>query len=87
MCINKNTNKEATYPVLINQTKLNLLIDSGSTLNLLDDDSYNNLNPIPQLSESDTKIYPYQAKKLLAVLGTFKAVVSKMLRLLTVSHP
>ena len=54
-----------------------LLIDSGSTLNLLDEDLYNNLNTIPQLSVSDTKIYPYQANKpLAAVLGTFKAVVS-----------
>ena len=63
------------YRANINGTEVKLLIDSGSSANILDEDTYNNLKPLPSLNSSSTYIYPYNAKAPLHILGIFNAYV------------
>ena len=68
--------KSALYPIKIGTQKVNLLIDSGSTLNSLDEPHFYQLNPPPVLHMSNAKIFPYQAQEQLKILGTFKAHIA-----------
>ena len=58
--------------------EINLLIDSGSKLNILDEADYDKLEPKPTLTCSMTKIFGYDSHKPLKVLGTFKTVIGAL---------
>ena len=64
------------YPVQLGNQNVNLLIDSGCNLNILDEKVFHTLKPQPALTPSHTHIYPYQADKQLEVLGTFKTMLT-----------
>ena len=49
-------NKSNTYPVLINDTEINVIVDSGSTINTLDETSFDSIMPQSRLEKSSTKI-------------------------------
>ena len=68
--------QSALFPVKIGTQEFNLLIDSGSTINILDEKHFSKLRPSPVLKPSKTRIYPYQSKKPLKVIDTFKASLS-----------
>eukprot|EP00795_Rhopilema_esculentum_P017886 gene17886-biopygen2051 len=61
------------YPVYIDGTPINMLIDSGSTLNIIDEISFQKLPKEPQLESSKTKIFTYLGKEPLKLKGTFRA--------------
>ncbi|XP_065064039.1 uncharacterized protein K02A2.6-like [Rhopilema esculentum] len=61
------------YPVYIDGTPINMLIDSGSTLNIIDEISFQKLPKKPQLESSKTKIFTYLGKEPLKLKGTFRA--------------
>ncbi len=61
------------YTVNVDSTPINMLIDSGSTLNILDEISFKKLKTKPNLEDSKTKIFTYQAKEPLKLKGTFIA--------------
>ena len=62
-------NKER--PVNVDGTPINILIDSGSTLNIMDEVSLQKLKGEPQLSDSKAKIFTYSSKEALKLKGTF----------------
>ena len=62
-------NKSNTHPVLINDTEINVIIDSGSTTNILDENSFDSIMSQPKLEISSTKIYPYQSDSPLQPQG------------------
>jgi len=65
------------HKIVINDTSgINVLIDSGSSINILDETTYHSLSPKPALSKSYSRIYPYQASEPVPTLGTFSATVS-----------
>ena len=64
------------YPVELGNQNVNLLIDSGCNLNILDEKVFHTLKPQPALTPSHTRIYPYQADKQLEVLGMFKTMLT-----------
>ena len=64
------------FPVNINDNEINILIDSGSTTNIIDEPTYSIMSPKPLLTSSNKNIYPYQANKLLTVTGEFTATVT-----------
>ena len=68
--------KSALYPIKIGTQKVNLLIDSGSILNILDEPHFYQLNPPIVLHMYYAKIFPYQAQEQLKMLGIFKAHIS-----------
>ena len=69
-------NKSNTHPVLINDTEINVIIDSGSTINILDEDSFHSIMPQPKLEKSSTKIYPYQSDSPLQLQGVTCATIT-----------
>ena len=64
--------KSTKHNLQINETDVNIIIDSGSTVNILDESTYNQLNPKPILCSTSTKIFPYQAKSPIPLLGSIK---------------
>ena len=64
------------YNIKINHSNLPVIIDSGSTLNILDEKLYINIKPSLPLATSTTKIFAYGSKQPLPLLGTFKATVT-----------
>ena len=69
------TKRSNTYPVLIADNKINMIIDSGSTINIIDHWTFERLPHKPKIQPSSTKIYPYNAKRQLTINGTFKAKI------------
>ena len=57
----QSNNQLQKYPVTISNTEIIMLIDSGATLNILDESSYNLINPAPPLKSTSVKVFPYQA--------------------------
>ena len=53
--------------------KLNVLADSGATVNLISEKDFENLSPQPKLEDSQTKIYAYGNKTPIQVRGRFKS--------------
>eukprot|EP00112_Aurelia_sp_Birch-Aquarium-sp1_P015403 Seg3408.2 transcript_id=Seg3408.2/GoldUCD/mRNA.D3Y31 product="putative protein K02A2.6" protein_id=Seg3408.2/GoldUCD/D3Y31 len=63
------------YPVNVDGTPINMLIDSGSTLNIIDETSLQKLKEEPQLANSKANIFTYLGKEPLKLKGTFIAQV------------
>lgn len=51
----------------------NFLIDSGASVNILDEKDYLQLKPKPLLEKSTVKIFPYDTNTPIPVVGHFKA--------------
>ena len=49
-------NKSNIHPVLMNDPEINVIIDSGSTINMLDGNSFDSIMPQPKLEKSSTII-------------------------------
>ena len=64
------------HKVKVNNSDVETLIDSGSTLNIIDEENFNKLAPVPTLTETCIKIYPYQANTSIPIKGFFHANVS-----------
>jgi uncharacterized protein YaaN involved in tellurite resistance len=50
-----------TIKVQINGHSMKILIDTGSSINVLDENTFRQMKVKPQLSKSDTKVYAYGA--------------------------
>ena len=70
-----STTSTPTLIVFINDTPVNMKIDTGASVNILDEATYNALKPIPQLRERHTPIYSYNSSQALPVLGTFNTTL------------
>ena len=64
------------FNITIGKTTIAAIIDSGSTLNLLDEQTYNKLNPKPLLRNSNIQVFAYQSDTKLSVLGSFNTNVT-----------
>ena len=56
-------------------TIVNIIIDSGSTLNIIDETTYWKLRTMPKLQNSTDKISTYSGPAPLQLKGTFNATV------------
>jgi hypothetical protein len=52
------------------------MADSGSSINILDEQHYNKLSPRPSLEQTRIKVYPYKTETPLPVLGQFTSIVA-----------
>ena len=52
----QSNNQLQKYPVTINNTEIMMLIDSGATLNILDESSYNLINPAQPLKSTNSTL-------------------------------
>ena len=63
------------YNVEVNGVVIPVLIDSGSTLNLINEHTYNKLKDPKHLNKSNVRIFAYQSKTPLPQRGKFRARV------------
>ena len=70
--INSNCPK---HEIQINDDVISIIIDSGSTTNILDESTFKKLNPLPEIRSTNTKIFPYRANHPLPLLGVIKVIV------------
>ena len=54
---------------------MNCIVDTGASVNILDESTFQKLEYKPVLHELRTRIYPYGCKKPMRVLGTFHSEV------------
>ena len=71
-----NTDTQGQFPIKLNKTVVSVLIDSGSTLNLINSEIYKTLQYANPLQNSDTRIFVFQSDTPLKVDGKFLATVS-----------
>ena len=70
-----NSKGQEVHKIKINETKIDILIDSGSTSNIINSSTFKEILPKPQLTPTETKIYPYQSNSPLQLKGRFTATV------------
>ncbi|KAK9722336.1 hypothetical protein QE152_g19753 [Popillia japonica] len=68
--------KTPRIEVIIYKTPVNCIIDSGSSVNVVSADTFYNLNDKPRLSKDNTRIYVYNSKQELSLLGFLENKVS-----------
>lgn len=60
---------------MIDNTEINVLIDSGFSINIIDETTYKKIHPKPRLTATKSKVFPYQASSPLKLLGKFNSVI------------
>ena len=68
--------KKLLVDVSINNTTVNCLIDTGSTVTIMALDTYNAMKSPPPLQSSTVPIYTYGSSSPLDVVGSFPATIS-----------
>ena len=68
----KHKSTDNRYPINIGSKEISILIDSGSTLNILVQKTYKTFDTLPILKQSNTKIFTYHSNTSLEILGIFK---------------
>ena len=71
-----NSSKLQSFTISINKNKVNMLIDSGSTLNIIDKTTCNQLHEAEPLTPTYIKVYPYQTSTTLESEGKFNCSVT-----------
>ena len=68
--------QQQTFPVTINNTQIDMIIDSGATVNIIDEPTYKNITNPPPLKQTTTRIFSYQSDNPIDLLGHFTANIS-----------
>ena len=55
---------------------VNMVIDTGASLNIVSEGDFSHLTPRPRLHRTNTQIFAYGAQRPMPILGKFKAAVS-----------
>ena len=63
------------FQVIVHDTPLTIMADSGASVNVLDEKDYQSLTKPPTLQQTKVKIHAYKSSKSLTVLGTFTTVL------------
>ena len=71
-----NTNEHPHFTVNINGHDVSVMADSGATVNIIDERSYFQMCPKPQLHHTDIKIHPYGQTNALQIMGKFTANIT-----------
>jgi len=68
--------KPPLFPICLNGHTFDILIDSGASVNILNEPTYQKIRPKPQLEQTGIRIYSFQSSKPLNTIGKFTANVS-----------
>ena len=80
-CINTTTTRPksrknlALQRIVLNGTKIDVQIDSGSEANIISEEDFGRLKNRPKLHRTSTKLYPFATPNPLKLLGKFTGVV------------
>lgn len=67
----KTLKDQPLFKIKVHDTSVTIMADSGASINILDEKEYHRLPNCPKLAPSSVKIYGYQSKVPLCILGTF----------------
>lgn len=73
--VRQDNAKHPLFNVEINASKITVMADSGSSINILDEQDYHRIQPRPILKDTNVNIYAYNAKSRLPVCGKFFAQI------------
>ena len=73
MCCSSRRNEGPRLTVIINGSKISLLVDTGSPINILDEKTFKSLVSKPVLEKCNTRYYGFTAKEPLTIFGQFTA--------------
>ena len=71
--INMEHMKRNTHPILINGSPIDMFLDSGTTVDILDEGDFKQLKEKPVLRPTKVKIFPYQSQVPLTIYGVFSS--------------
>ena len=74
--VHGNQAKHPLFKVKIGETWLTIMADSGSSINILDENDYKKLPSPPKLEDTSTRVYPYKSNKPLKMLGKFTTTIT-----------
>ena len=63
--------KQPSLNVTFNVLNVRMSVDTGSSINVLDESTYNKFQVKPKLSKTDTKVFTYGPNTILPLLGKF----------------
>ena len=79
--LSKKTRKDQPlFKIKGHDTPITVMADSGASINILDEKEYHKLPNCPSLKPSRVKIYGYQSKVPLRVLGKFRTMLESKTR-------
>ena len=82
-CKINSINKLPKIDVKINGTLVNILVDTGACINVVDEKTFRKLKIKSKLGKPDAKIYAYGSKKDLPVLGKFQTTIESKDKIVT----
>lgn len=73
MATTKSRKSQPNTAVSINGNMVDIIVDTGATINILDQQSYKKITPRPKVMTTKTKIFPYGNGDSIDIQGTFEA--------------
>ena len=70
-----------TVTAKISDYKCDLLVDTGASINILDEETFSQIQSDPKLEKTTVKVYPYNSNSPLKLLGKFQATVETKKRI------
>ena len=67
--------KRPTIKVKVEGHAFRMLVDTGSSINVIDEKAYNAIKPKPTLNKTDTKVYAYGSTEAVKIMGQFQAMI------------
>ncbi|KAK3092457.1 hypothetical protein FSP39_003031 [Pinctada imbricata] len=67
--------KQPKSKIKVNNRNFHMLIDTGSSVNIMDEAAFSKIKPKPTLNQSKTKIFAYGSSNNLKTLGFFTATI------------
>ena len=61
--------------VKVNDSNVDILIDTGSSVNVIDEDTFKKIKSKPKLSHANTRVFAYGSDKTLGLMGKFNATI------------
>ena len=62
--------------IVIGDSEISMMIDSGASVTIIDEETFNNMKPKPNIKTVQTKLYPFgKGAKAIDLIGEFESVV------------
>jgi hypothetical protein len=62
--------------LIINSVTINFIIDLGATINVIDQNTFSQMQPQPQLQQTTTSIHAYQSTDTIKTMGSFTTLIN-----------
>ena len=84
--VNKVQKDQPKVTVKINNSNVHFLIDTGSSINILDENIFKKIGSKPKRSHSNTRVFTYGSDKTLELIEKFQATIETDSKITTTMH-